>query len=324
MVGGHARPALGLSPSYSHRAERRDLALLQRAGPSACVSIWRTRSRVMPMRRPISSSDFGSWSRVEAVAQADHLLLARRQRLDRPVQRVVAERDDDLLLDVRRHPARRDRRTPCRCRRRPACRGSRPCARPSAPPSRASTFSFAFSATSSSVGARSSSTISSRSARAIFCSRSTMCTGMRIVRDLFATPRCTAWRIHHVAYVENLKPRRQSNFSTARISPMIPSWIRSSSEQAVTLVLLRDRDDEAEVRVDHPVLRPLVAALDLLRELDLLGGGQQRVAPGLVEEELERVGRHRGDLAVHVASRSSTSGSPQSSVSSMPRSSICS
>ena len=49
------------------------------------------------------------------------------------------------------------------------------------------------------------------------------------MRALFATPRCTAWRIHHVAYVENLKPFRQSNFSAARISPMIPSWIRSSS-----------------------------------------------------------------------------------------------
>ena len=36
-------------------------------------------------------------------------------------------------------------------------------------------------------------------ARAIRCSRSAMCTGMRMVRDLFATPRWTAWRIHHVA-----------------------------------------------------------------------------------------------------------------------------
>ena len=30
-----------------------------------------------------------------------------------------------------------------------------------------------------------------------------------------------------VAYVENLKPRRQSNFSTARLRPSVPSWIRS-------------------------------------------------------------------------------------------------
>ena len=37
-------------------------------------------------------------------------------------------------------------------------------------------------------------------------------------------------------------------------------------------------------------LRLHVAALDLLRELDLLGGGQQRVAAGLAQEELEGVG----------------------------------
>jgi hypothetical protein len=35
---------------------------------------------------------------------------------------------------------------------------------------------------------------------------STMCTGMRIVRAWSAIARVIAWRIHHVAYVENLKP----------------------------------------------------------------------------------------------------------------------
>ena len=45
---------------------------------------------------------------------------------------------------------------------------------------------------------------SERSARFIFCSRSTMWTGMRIVRALSASARATAWRIHQVAYVENL------------------------------------------------------------------------------------------------------------------------
>ena len=39
--------------------------------------------------------------------------------------------------------------------------------------------------------------------------------------------RVMACRIHHVAYVENLNPRRQSNSSTARISPMLPSWTKS-------------------------------------------------------------------------------------------------
>ena len=33
---------------------------------------------------------------------------------------------------------------------------------------------------------------------------STMCTGTRIVRAWSAMPRVIAWRIHQVAYVENL------------------------------------------------------------------------------------------------------------------------
>ena len=37
---------------------------------------------------------------------------------------------------------------------------------------------------------------------------STTWTGMRIVRPLSARARATAWRIHQVAYVENLKPLR--------------------------------------------------------------------------------------------------------------------
>ena len=70
--------------------------------------------------------------------------------------------------------------------------------------------------------------------------------------------------------------------------------------EPVALVLLRDRDDETKVRVDHPVLRLDVAALDQLRQLDLLGGGQQRVAARLVEEQLQRVGRRRREVAVDV------------------------
>ena len=124
-----------------------------------------------------------------------------------------------------------------------------------------------------------------------------MWTGIRIVRDLFATPRCTAWRIHHVAYVENLKPRRQSNFSTARISPMIPSWIRSSSDRPWPWYFFAIETTRRRFELIIRSFAALVAALDPLRELDLLRRGQQRVAAGLVEEELQRVGRHRGDLA---------------------------
>src|SRR5882757_9851031 len=52
---------------------------------------------------------------------------------------------------------------------------------------------------------------------------SIMCTGMRMVRAWSAIARVIAWRIHQVAYVENLYPRRHSNLSTAFINPMLPS-----------------------------------------------------------------------------------------------------
>jgi hypothetical protein len=71
----------------------------------------------------------------------------------------------------------------------------------------------------------------------------------------------------------------------------------------VPAVARGDRDDEAQVRIDHALLGGEIAALDALREGDLLGGCQERVAPDLGEEEVERVGRARklarveGDVA---------------------------
>ena len=65
--------------------------------------------------------------------------------------------------------------------------------------------------------------------------------------------------------------------------------------QPLVAVALRDRDDEAEVRLDHLLLRAVVAALDPLRELDLLGGGQQLDLADVLEEELQRVGRDLAD-----------------------------
>src|SRR6266540_5554821 len=69
---------------------------------------------------------------------------------------------------------------------------------------------------------------------------------------------------------------------------------------SMALVLLRDRDDQAEIRVDHQILRLFVAPFDPLGELDLLLGGQKLVPPGLVEEELECVGRRHGEVGVDV------------------------
>jgi hypothetical protein len=59
------------------------------------------------------------------------------------------------------------------------------------------------------------------------------------------------------------------------------------------LVPPRLRDHEPQVRVDHPILGFQVAALDSLREFDLLFGGQERMKARLSEEQLERVERDR-------------------------------
>src|SRR5439155_25224830 len=61
--------------------------------------------------------------------------------------------------------------------------------------------------------------------------------------------------------------------------------------QALIPVVLGDRDDEPEVRLDHLLLRVTVAPLDPLGEPDLLRRRQQRVPARLAQEELERVRR---------------------------------
>jgi hypothetical protein len=83
-----------------------------------------------------------------------------------------------------------------------------------------------------------------------------------------------------------LQPRRRSNFSTARFKPSAPSWIRSRKNAEATIAL-GDRDDEAQVRIDHLLLGSEVVTLDPLGECHLLGGAQQPVAADLGEEELD-------------------------------------
>ncbi len=66
--------------------------------------------------------------------------------------------------------------------------------------------------------------------------------------------------------------------------------------EALPLVPTRLRDHEPQVRVHHAVLRLHVAALDPLRELDLLTGREQGVLARLPEEDAERVERGVGSL----------------------------
>ena len=62
--------------------------------------------------------------------------------------------------------------------------------------------------------------------------------------------------------------------------------------QALVAVVLGDRDDEAQVRLDHLLLGVEVAALDALGEVDLLLRGQQPDLADVLQEELKGVGRH--------------------------------
>ena len=61
--------------------------------------------------------------------------------------------------------------------------------------------------------------------------------------------------------------------------------------EAAAEVALCDRDDEAEVGLDHLPLRLHVAALDALGEVDLLVGGEQRHLADLAQVEAEGVER---------------------------------
>ena len=64
--------------------------------------------------------------------------------------------------------------------------------------------------------------------------------------------------------------------------------------EPLVAVALRDRDDESEIRLDHRLLRGVLAALDPLRELDLLRRGEERDLADVLQEELQRIGRDLG------------------------------
>jgi hypothetical protein len=78
--------------------------------------------------------------------------------------------------------------------------------------------------------------------------------------------------------------------------PEHPFLDEVEERETLVAVVLGDRDDEAEVALDHPALRFHVAPLDALGELDLVCGGQERMPADLTQEELERIGRGLEDL----------------------------
>ena len=114
------------------------------------------------------------------------------------------------------------------------------------------------------------------------------------MRALSASALATACRIHQVAYVENLNPLRWSNFSGA-YQPDRALLDQIEERQPLVAIPLRDRDDQAKVRLDHLLLRSMVAALDPLSQLDLLRRGEEIDLADVLEEELQRLCR---DLAL--------------------------
>src|SRR5215217_6205178 len=76
--------------------------------------------------------------------------------------------------------------------------------------------------------------------------------------------------------------------------------------QAPVAIALGNRDDQPEVGANHVLSRLVVAALDLLRKFDLLGGREEIDLGDVPEEELKRVnpgtcvgrGRHAERSAV--------------------------
>jgi hypothetical protein len=114
-----------------------------------------------------------------------------------------------------------------------------------------------------------------------------MWTGIRIVREWSAIARVIAWRIHHVAYVENLKPRRYWNRSTAFHEPDVALLNQVEQGQVAAEIALRHRHDQAQVRLHQLALglAPYGRSGRSARREDRAAGGSGAL---LEETELSR------------------------------------
>jgi hypothetical protein len=111
--------------------------------------------------------------------------------------------------------------------------------------------------------------------------------------DWFASARFIDCFIHQAAYVESFPPLRGSKRSTALTSPMLPSLMVEQREAEI-LVVHRDLNHEAQVRLDHVVPRGLVPAADPLRQRDLLLYRQEGSLADLLEVDLQVAPVERG------------------------------
>src|SRR5207245_2440108 len=244
---------------------------------SACASIWRTRSRVSPMMRPISSSDFGSgspsipyrsfttsFSRSGSVSTAWRTTFSARLRCTSSTGSDASPANRSPNVVSPSSPTGRSRLVTARAAERTSatCFGE-------------SCACFALCARALLLAL---DDVNGNADRARLV-------GNPALNRLANPPRRVGRELVAAAPVELLDGPDQSDDSFLD---------QVEQRDPVALVLLHDRHDEPKVRVDHQILRALVSALDPLRELDLLLCGQQLVAAGLVEEELEGVGGCHG------------------------------
>ena len=115
---------------------------------------------------------------------------------------------------------------------------------------------------------------------------------MRIARALSASARATAWRIHHVAYVENFKPPAVIELLRRAHQSERPLLNQIQERQPLISIVLGDRNDQAQIRLDHLPLGVEVTTLDPLRQTDLLLRRQQTHLADVLQEQLKGIGRH--------------------------------
>jgi hypothetical protein len=116
----------------------------------------------------------------------------------------------------------------------------------------------------------------------------------RTLHGLADPPRCVGRELEAAAVVELLDGTDQAD------DPLLDQVEERQPQPAVALGV---RDDQAQVRLDHPVLGRRVALLDPFRELDLLGCCEQRPLRDVAQEQLERVAGGLRDFSLRVRNR---------------------
>ena len=224
-----ARPCFGAPRGRGEHASRPAPGALERVARRA-RSAFEDRAKPLGARRQAQLAQRLGLDLPDALAgerrttRRSRRACARRHRRGRSACAAPAPRAPSAWREGRASPRRSASAAASRARRRPSLSATKSTRRalPSSPAGvsrltgsrRAMSAIWALasgrptsSAISSSVGSRPQSWTRRLRAEARRLPVSTMCTGVRMVRPWSAMARVIDWRIHQVAYVENLKPR---------------------------------------------------------------------------------------------------------------------